>query len=825
MGTYCLAQFAGGIYPFGLRLRAVNDLGNQFVPFHMYLWDLEHGAAAGDLYFNWSSGYGVPFLPDFFSYLMNPFSWLVGLVPRRLVDLPVFAVTLFSIGLGTALMTVFLGRLHPGSAWWRALLAVGYGLSGWVVNDGFADPMWMWGLVSLPLVCLAADWCLQGRRWVLGTLAVAAAWAGNFYTAAMATIGAGLVLLVRLLVTNEPVRRRLAVLARAGGMVAVGILLIAPVLLVCREAQKAAIHSPPISYRGPPPALDVLAQLLPGSKTQNAAPDVFVGVLALLLVAAYAVHHRVPPRERVAWSGLLVLVMLSFLWRPTILLWHGLALPNGSPYRAAFVFTGLLVMVAWLSLARTPRPATLLAGAALTVTVLVVCRDRYVVRSAVWITVLGGGSVTLLALLVAQRVERPRWVRAGAAAVTTVAVVLGCAYSAYVADTVRRGIPFFTPLPTTTAQSRLAYAAVQRERTWPAGRVDTGPHRFADNDPLLLGAEGSEYYSSYVPAATALALRSVSIGWTTNGRHVLSPTDPVARAIMGVDAYLDDAPDKAGFRLVRTGQAAPLVTVHPAVGAETDAESVFVQQQALLGAMVYQLPELRYAGGPVPAPTAGGWLIPPTGGHPPTAFTATCTPGTGAYVAAPAFTGSVRALGTHAPLLSRPGLDSNPVFPLGTVPADGRITLTARVSTSQLLPRAALGCLDQAELTAAVARLRATGATRVDAGGHTIDATLPAGSTGLAVLAVPAVAGWQCTRDRGTPLAPVSFHGFLGVPLSGGASRVACSYEPPGLRRGLLASGAAVLLLLGVAARDRLPARWRLRGRAARTGSRSPRVP
>jgi hypothetical protein len=54
-------------------------------------------------------------------------------------------------------MTVFLGRLHPGSPWLWALLAVGYGLSGWVVNDGFADPMWMWGPVSLQLVCLATD--------------------------------------------------------------------------------------------------------------------------------------------------------------------------------------------------------------------------------------------------------------------------------------------------------------------------------------------------------------------------------------------------------------------------------------------------------------------------------------------------------------------------------------------------------------------------------------------------------------------------------------------------------------------------------------------
>ncbi|MEV0370656.1 YfhO family protein, partial [Streptomyces sp. NPDC050636] len=198
MGAYCLALALHGSYPFGARSRAVNDLGNQFVPFHARLWDLLHGTTSGDLFFNWSSGYGVPFLADFFSYLMNPFSWLVGFFPRALTDFPVFLVTLLSIGLAAALMAVFLGRLRPGPAWLRALLAVGYGLCGWVVNDGHADPMWMWGLVALPMTGIAADWCLHRRRWVAGTLLIGLSWVGNFYTAAMATLAMVLVLGLRL---------------------------------------------------------------------------------------------------------------------------------------------------------------------------------------------------------------------------------------------------------------------------------------------------------------------------------------------------------------------------------------------------------------------------------------------------------------------------------------------------------------------------------------------------------------------------------------------------------------------------------------------------
>ena len=229
MGAYCLALALYGSYPFGPRSRAVNDLGNQFVPFHARLWDLMHGTTSGDLFFNWSSGYGVPFLADFFTYLMNPFSWLVGLFPRALADLPVFLVTLLSIGLGAALMTVFLGRLHQGSGLLRALLSVGYGLCAWVLNDGYADPMWMWGLVALPMLGIAADWCLRRTRWVAGTLLVALAWAGNFYTAAMATLAMALVLAVRLLTASRMAwRDRGEALARAASMALTGIALAAP---------------------------------------------------------------------------------------------------------------------------------------------------------------------------------------------------------------------------------------------------------------------------------------------------------------------------------------------------------------------------------------------------------------------------------------------------------------------------------------------------------------------------------------------------------------------------------------------------------------------
>ena len=145
---------------------------------------------------------------------------------------------------------------------------------------------------------------------------------------------------------------------------------------------------------------------------------------------------------------------------------------------------------------------------------------------------------------------------------------------------------------------------------------------------------------------------------------------------------------------------------------------------------------------------------------------------------------------------------------LGKTPASGEVLIDLRVVAAvrgAITPRGALGCLDTTKLATAVSGLRATGATHVEAGGRSISATLKPGSTGVAVIAAPALPGWLCARDGGKPEKPTSFGGLLSVSLPGPTERVSCEYLPPGLRIGLAAGGGALLITLALvlAARPR----------------------
>jgi hypothetical protein len=767
MAAFCIGTAKLNTYPFGSRGRAINDLGNQFVPFHAHLWDLMHGApGAGDLLFNWNSGYGVPFLGDFLTYLANPFSWLTYFFPRDEVDLPVFLTTLLSIGLAAAVMTAFLRRLHPGSPWLRALLGTGYGTCAWALNDASADPMWLWGLVAIPMLGIVLDRALRGPLrpggWIGGSLLVALAWFGNFYTASMASLCAVLVFLVRLWLAGGDRREKFRALLRAAALMATGLVLALPVLLVCLKSSRLAVPGGVTGYKILNP-LDFAGQLLPGTRATYGVPYVAIGMLGLVLILAFPFMRRIRGLERTLWCGLLLVVAASFVWKPTILLWQGFAIPNGSPYREAFVLSALGTMVAWLALARRPRPLELLGGAVLTAVVALVAATRPDTNKYSWTAVLGFGTLTLLALLalhLARGLRSPRrrrWALRGTGAVLGV-LVLGCStLSVYGINALRNRVPFFAPHVTMDAASEAAHRSLLATDTWPKARTESGPHLFADNDPLLLGGEGGAYYSSYVPERSARTLQGLGAGWYIQGRHLLTFDDPVGRAIMGVSSYLVTAPHTAGT-VRHIAAAPPVVTLRPGAALDGTAvdSSVFARQERVLGSTVWSVPALTRVAGPATTAGAGGtWHLPaPAKGAPWTAFTARCAPGRLVYVHLPWFSGQLRADGvTYRADGVRPMTD-NGMLPAGAVPAGGVVRLELAGSGAQDIPRHPVGCLDRTALDRAVAGRRATGPVAVTAGGHTIGATFRSGSTGTAVIAVPAVEGWTCAVDGAAARAP-----------------------------------------------------------------------
>ncbi|WP_328926060.1 YfhO family protein [Streptomyces sp. NBC_00190] len=744
----CAGDAVARVFPYGPRHRSINDLGNQFVPFHAHLWDLLHGRARGGLLFNWQSGYGTSFLPDLGTYLTSPFSVLVGLFPRDGIDLAVYVVTVLKTAAAAAAMTWLL-RTQRRGAWWAAgLLGASYALCGWSVIEASYNPMWLDGLIAFPLLCLTGEWALRGRRIVLSPLVVAVCWTANFYTAYMATLGAALVLLVRVVLTREGVRTRLAVIGRAAATTVLGIALAAPVLAPLFLSSGQAYPGWVKEFR-PVSWADLFARLMPATYSFS-SPAVFLGTGTLLLVAALPFHGTVPPRTRLAWAGLTAAVALSLQWAPTHLAWHLFATPNGSPYRQAFVLAGIAVLAAWTGLsAGLPGPRALAAGAGLLAAAALWARGSTLTTA--WGYVLFGGGLALAAAgWWALQLRHRRLALPAAALLAAVLVGQAAATTAYGHKGKLGGLDDY---PSWSSAHTARAEALAGAEGWPAYRTDPSRPALTGNDPMLLGGEGGSYYSSHTPDVFTRTMVALGAGWTSRGRNVQSIDNPVTDAVFAVGARL--RPDGT----VARAEVPPLVTTRPPGAPAAYGDSPFANQELLLGARVYE------------DPAAPG----------------ICRAGTEAYLWAPEYNATARLVG-GPPLRLNGNAPRNraAVQPLGVSRGESSPLVFDQAAPA----RWTLSCLDRGRLDAAVDRLRATAATSVVVGSSRVRATLPPGSTGTAVLSVPAISGWSC-NDR-----PASAYlGLVAVPLEPGTTRLDCTFRPPGLIPGAAVAALALTVV------------------------------
>ncbi|MFI5807483.1 YfhO family protein [Streptomyces sp. NPDC051561] len=859
--THCLGSALAGSQPFGTMNRNVNDLGTQFVPFHAHLWDVLHGRADGGWLINWQSGYGSSFLPDMGTYLSSPFAFLVALFPREQIDLAVYVSSVARIATAAAVMAWLLMTMrgawgargastvhgsgastaygteslteyrgkpltaysdkstaadgdNPSTAyggWWLAgALGAAYALCGWSVIEASYNPMWLDGLIAFPLLCLVGEWVRTGRRLRVwfggGVLLVALVWVANFYTAYMATVGAGLVLVARLLMDGGPVRDRLRTVLRAGAAVALGIGVSAPVLFTVFAGTRRAYPGMGLTFRQAGWG-EVLARLLPGTYGFS-SPAMYVTALVLVLAFALPFHRRVAARVRVGWCALAVAVLVSMQWGPTHLAWHAFAEPNGSPYRQTFVLSGVLVMAAWVSLsggahvsggapgsrgvqaaregaAGAPLPGrwSLAGGVGCLVLVGVVGAASPYGGRWVWLGA-GAGLVAVVGGLVLLRsgARGRRWYVVGAAV-----LLIGCTVGQSALTTAwaakRRVATQDDHAPygvRQVAQSR----TIAAHDDWPRHRTDPGRAQTVHNDAMVVGGQGASYYSSMTSAVLTRTLGALGDGWNGSGRAPHSLDNPVTDALFGVGVRLRSTYRQgadAEFTVVRR-EAAPLVTVRSGGGGRVRfGRSAFANQELLLGAKVYE----RLSG------TAGS-----------------CTAGAPVFLWAPGFKGTARLAATDAKDIhfdAKRGRVRAPMQQLGVAGTDGSVRVALTGSGKR---GAEVACLREDRLSAAVRELRAAGAVSVEVGDGSVRAVFagagrrqeggPAGpAAGTAVLAVPRIAGWQCAADGGDLRPADSYLGLIAVPLGGGAREIRCEFRPPGLRAGL-AVGVGSVGLMGV---------------------------
>lgn len=349
-GILGLVYIHFGMYPFGGKTILISDMSGQYVDFYSAYYDiLTQGKS---LLYSWYGGMGLNFLGLFAYYLSSPFSLCILLFPKESLTEALLFVTLFKIGSAGLTFSLYAGYTLQPSRILTILFSTLYALMAYSVVYTF-NLMWLDGVVFLPLILLGVEKILREQKVLFFTFSLIAVFFANFYVAYMAGIFSFLYFLAAFFSANS-IREMKLFLGKllafsfstllAAGCASV---LLIPTFFALKNGQggpdfflsdwRLNLKLWKLFSKTQLGAYDTL--------TTGGSPNIYCGLLPLLLLPNYFFQKSIPVKERILYAILLGFLAISFFTPDLDIIWHAFDKPNSFPYRYSFVFSFLILFL------------------------------------------------------------------------------------------------------------------------------------------------------------------------------------------------------------------------------------------------------------------------------------------------------------------------------------------------------------------------------------------------------------------------------------------------------------------------------------------------
>ncbi|MCR5304170.1 MAG: YfhO family protein [Lachnospiraceae bacterium] len=335
------------VYPFGENTVITGDLYSQYMPFIVYLKRLLSGD--GSLFYTAQAGLGEAMLPTFAYYLSSPLNLLVIFFPVSRLTEFFFLLIVIKIALSGASCSYALRRL-TGAGYGICLAgSVMYALSMYVTAYSW-NIMWMDIIALMPLVITSLNRMLEGKGSFPYILLTAFSFYLNFYLTYMVLI---FVFMWFIMKCAEDRASFKTVIRAGGGLIIKTCLSFALVgwLMVPTVMHLALTPAGGDTYQGAGMNSHLLAEfsrmmfgMNPAVLNENLV-NIYSGVLTLLSLILFFRLKDVSVRLKAGVFAFLVFLLLSFSLRDVMLFWNFFHYPVGLPYRNAFIFVFLNVLL------------------------------------------------------------------------------------------------------------------------------------------------------------------------------------------------------------------------------------------------------------------------------------------------------------------------------------------------------------------------------------------------------------------------------------------------------------------------------------------------
>ncbi len=338
-----------GVYPFGDGQIINYDGWHQYYPFVLKLWDHFHEGTS--LLYDWSMGMGTNFLSMLSYYGSSPLNLLLLLVPVREFR---FLFTLFvviRIALAGFFMYLFLRKAFKNTGWGGVFFSLGYALSGYILGY-FWNMMWLDTVALLPLLCLSFLKLFREGKTALYVFVLALSLFSNYYIGYMSCLF--IILLFFALCVIDKVSLsgffkkgfRLLLTSILGAGMTVVLLLPAFFGLMNTASTTGEVGVYVSFYESVRDLFTPLTSFhIPA--VMDGLPNLSTAAVISLFAFAFLWAKKIPFREKMVAFFLLAILLFSMNFSVANYVWHGMHFTNMIPYRFAFLFAFVVVVMAY----------------------------------------------------------------------------------------------------------------------------------------------------------------------------------------------------------------------------------------------------------------------------------------------------------------------------------------------------------------------------------------------------------------------------------------------------------------------------------------------
>ena len=372
-----------------------SDQYHQYYPFFVAF---RNALRSGDsLLFSWDVGMGMDYLGLISYYLASPLNLLTVILPESMMLGYFSALMPIKLSLASLFFSIFLKKLYSKDDYSLCIFGSFYGLCAWALGYQW-NIMWLDTFALLPLVALGAIFLLRDKKFILYTITLFLSLFSNYYIGFFTCIFVLLTFICYQICRWSGFKRFCADFIRIAAFSALAIALTAVLFLPALKAlgaTESSVNTFPNTFRlnivdqhnwkGLLDAMRQVAGNMNGGLTptfKEGLPNLYCGVFANLLAILFLTSRRVKLRDKLCTTFLLLFFNVSFVIRQLDFIWHGFHFTNMIPYRFSFLYSFVVLYMAyraWL-IRKSFRIWQILTAALVAVTLICLNSQLFVFR-------------------------------------------------------------------------------------------------------------------------------------------------------------------------------------------------------------------------------------------------------------------------------------------------------------------------------------------------------------------------------------------------------------------------------------------------------------